>query len=105
MTGQPDQKDRQRCRIPREEEFNCPSKSQLPRRRSLTKDAAQLEPANASYKHQARNEGVTEIIEMPSPGHAPAIDGDWREVAGTALTFVQRCTQPAQPPHDERHGP
>jgi hypothetical protein len=40
-----------------------------------------------------------------SRGHAPAIDGGWRKVAGTALTFVQRCTQPARSPNNERHGP
>jgi len=48
--------------------------------------------ANASYKHQARNEGVTEITEMPGRGHALTIDSGWREVADTALAFVQRFT-------------
>jgi pimeloyl-ACP methyl ester carboxylesterase len=48
--------------------------------------------ANATYKHQARNEGVTEIAQMPGRGHALTIDGGWRDVAGTALTFVQRFT-------------
>jgi non-heme chloroperoxidase len=46
--------------------------------------------ANASYKRQARNEGVTEIIEMPNRGHALTIDSGWREVADTALAFVKR---------------
>jgi pimeloyl-ACP methyl ester carboxylesterase len=46
--------------------------------------------ANASYKHQARNEGVTEILEMPGRGHALTIDSGWQEVADTALAFVQR---------------
>lgn len=50
--------------------------------------------ANASYKHQARNEGVTEIVEMPGRGHALTIDSGWREVADAALTFVQRFTRP-----------
>jgi non-heme chloroperoxidase len=50
--------------------------------------------ANASYKRQARNEGVTEIVEMPGRGHALTIDSGWREVAGAALTFVQRFTHP-----------
>jgi hypothetical protein len=27
---------------------------------------------------------------MPGRGHALTIDSGWREVAGTALTFVQR---------------
>jgi pimeloyl-ACP methyl ester carboxylesterase len=46
--------------------------------------------ANASYKRQRRNPGITEIIEMPNRGHALVIDSGWREVADTALTFVQR---------------
>jgi non-heme chloroperoxidase len=46
--------------------------------------------ANASYKRQKRNPGVTEIIKMPNRGHALVIDSGWREVADTALGFVQR---------------
>jgi len=46
--------------------------------------------ANASYKKQKRNEGVTEIVEIPNRGHALTIDSGWREVADTALAFVQR---------------
>jgi pimeloyl-ACP methyl ester carboxylesterase len=46
--------------------------------------------ANASYKKQKRNEGVTEIVEMPHRGHALTIDSGWREVADTALAFVKR---------------
>jgi len=46
--------------------------------------------ANASYKRQKRNEGVTEITEMPSRGHSLVIDHGWREVADTALAFVKR---------------
>jgi pimeloyl-ACP methyl ester carboxylesterase len=46
--------------------------------------------ANASYKRQKRNTGVTEIIEMPNRGHALTIDSGWREVADTALAFVRR---------------
>jgi non-heme chloroperoxidase len=48
--------------------------------------------ANASYKRQKRNEGVTEITEMPNRGHALVIDSGWREVADKALSFVQRFT-------------
>jgi non-heme chloroperoxidase len=48
--------------------------------------------ANASYKRQARNEGVTEIVEIPGRGHSLTIDGGWREVADTALGFVKRFT-------------
>jgi non-heme chloroperoxidase len=46
--------------------------------------------ANASYKKQKRNDGVTEIVEMPNRGHAMTIDSGWREVADTALAFVRR---------------
>ena len=46
--------------------------------------------ANASYKKQARNEGVTEIAEMPNRGHALVIDNGWREVAEKALEFIKR---------------
>jgi pimeloyl-ACP methyl ester carboxylesterase len=49
--------------------------------------------ANASYKQQADNEGVTEIVEMPNRGHALTIDSGWREVADTALAFVKRFLQ------------
>jgi pimeloyl-ACP methyl ester carboxylesterase len=46
--------------------------------------------ANASYKKQKRNEGVTEIVEMPNRGHALVVDSGWREVADKALAFVKR---------------
>jgi pimeloyl-ACP methyl ester carboxylesterase len=46
--------------------------------------------ANASYKREKRNEGVTEIVQMPGRGHALVIDNGWREVADTAVAFVQR---------------
>ncbi len=46
--------------------------------------------ADASYKKEKRNEGVTEIIELPNRGHSLIIDSGWREVADTALAFVQR---------------
>jgi non-heme chloroperoxidase len=45
---------------------------------------------NASYKKQQRNEGATELVEIPGRGHALTIDSGWREVADTALAFVQR---------------
>jgi non-heme chloroperoxidase len=46
--------------------------------------------ANASYKRQERNEGVTEIVEVPNRGHSLTIDSGWREVCDKALKFVQR---------------
>jgi non-heme chloroperoxidase len=48
--------------------------------------------ANASYKRQQHNPGVTEIVEIPDRGHALTIDSGWREVADTALAFVARFT-------------
>jgi pimeloyl-ACP methyl ester carboxylesterase len=46
--------------------------------------------ANASYKRQRRNPGVTEITKIPNRGHSLTIDSGWREVAETALAFVRR---------------
>ena len=46
--------------------------------------------ANASYKRERRNPGVTEIVQMENRGHALIIDSGWREVAETALDFVRR---------------
>jgi pimeloyl-ACP methyl ester carboxylesterase len=51
---------------------------------------------NASYQRQQRNRNVTEIVEIPGRGHALTIDSGWRDVADTALAFVQRFAQ-AQP--------
>jgi non-heme chloroperoxidase len=52
--------------------------------------------ANATYKQQSRNPGVTEIVKMPNRGHSLTIDHGWREVAQTALDFIQRFV-PAKP--------
>src|ERR1700759_2341022 len=49
---------------------------------------------NASFKLHQRNKGVTEITEIPGRGHALTIDSGWKEVATTALAFVQRFIQP-----------
>src|SRR5262245_14383326 len=48
--------------------------------------------ANAAYKRQRRNPGVTEIVKMPNRGHSITIDHGWHEVAQTALDFVERFT-------------
>ena len=45
---------------------------------------------NAEFKKQERNEGVTEIVEIENRGHSLTIDSGWREVADTALAFVDR---------------
>jgi non-heme chloroperoxidase len=46
--------------------------------------------ANAAYKRQKGNPGVTEIVKILNRGHALTIDSGWREVAQTALDFVKR---------------
>ena len=46
--------------------------------------------ANAAYKRQRRNPAVTEIVKIPDRGHSLTIDHGWREVAQTALDFVER---------------
>jgi non-heme chloroperoxidase len=48
--------------------------------------------ANASYKRQRHNPGVTEIVQVPNRGHSLTIDSGWREVADKALAFVRRFT-------------
>jgi len=48
--------------------------------------------ANAAYKRQRHNPGVTEIVKIPNRGHSLTIDHGWREVAETALDFVKRFT-------------
>jgi pimeloyl-ACP methyl ester carboxylesterase len=50
--------------------------------------------ADASYKKQKRNPGVTEIRQVPDRGHSLVIDHGWREVAGMALGFVQTHLKP-----------
>jgi pimeloyl-ACP methyl ester carboxylesterase len=46
--------------------------------------------ANAAFKRQRRNPGVTEIEKVPNRGHSLTIDSGWREVAEKALAFVKR---------------
>jgi pimeloyl-ACP methyl ester carboxylesterase len=49
--------------------------------------------AKASFKKQQKNPGVTEFASFEGRGHALVIDNGWREVADTALAFVQRFTK------------
>jgi pimeloyl-ACP methyl ester carboxylesterase len=46
--------------------------------------------ANAAFKRQRRNDGVTEIVKVTDRGHSLTLDSRWREVADTALAFVRR---------------
>jgi len=44
--------------------------------------------AHSAYKHQSKNPGITEFVELPNRGHALTIDSGWEEVARTALDFI-----------------
>jgi pimeloyl-ACP methyl ester carboxylesterase len=46
--------------------------------------------AEAAYKRQSHNPGVTEIVKLEGRGHALTIDHGWQEVAEAALAFVRR---------------
>ncbi len=46
--------------------------------------------ANATYKEQRENPGVTEITEIPDRGHSLTIDSGWQEVAQICLDFIRR---------------
>ena len=46
--------------------------------------------ANASYKRYQHATSPTEIIEIKGRGHSLTIDAGWREVAETALSFLER---------------
>lgn len=46
--------------------------------------------ANSSFKHEHRNEGVTEVFEFEGRGHSLCIDHGWRDVCDKALEFVKR---------------
>ncbi len=48
--------------------------------------------ADAAYKRQVKNPGITEIKEMSNRGHSLTIDHGWQEVAETALSFVKEHT-------------
>ena len=61
----------------------------------ISADSDQTVPsaiANAYYKREKRNPGVTEIVKMENRGHSLTIDNGSRGVAETALTFVKRFT-------------
>jgi hypothetical protein len=51
---------------------------------------AKVDTKNPARGPQRRNPGVTEIVKVPHRGHALTIDHGWREVAQTALDFVER---------------
>jgi non-heme chloroperoxidase len=45
--------------------------------------------ANAAFKLEQKNPGVTEFRSVPDRGHSLTIDHGWQEVAEVALTFVK----------------
>jgi len=49
----------------------------------------------AMYAIQAKNPGLTEIIEVPDRGHSLTIDHGWEEVAVIAADFLDRALVPA----------
>lgn len=46
--------------------------------------------AEAAFRRQKRNKGVTEFLEFKNRGHSLTIDHGWQEVADAALGFVRR---------------
>jgi hypothetical protein len=48
---------------------------------------------------------VTEIVKMPGRWRALVMDHGWREVADTALGFVQRFVKPVGPPRVSGRSP
>ena len=51
--------------------------------------------ANASFKRQRRNAGVTEIEELSNRGHSLVIDSGWEGVAQAAKVFLDRFAAPS----------
>ena len=47
--------------------------------------------AQAAFRQQRHNPGLTEYVELPGRGHSLTIDAGWEAVARTALDFVARC--------------
>ena len=45
--------------------------------------------ANAAYKRQKRNPGVTEIVKVPNRGHSLTIDHGWKDVADAVLDWLK----------------
>jgi pimeloyl-ACP methyl ester carboxylesterase len=61
--------------------------------------------ANASFKRQRQNPGITEFEKVPNRGHSLTIDSGWREVAERALAFVKRFAGGTTESHDPLHQP
>ncbi|MDI5967076.1 alpha/beta hydrolase [Streptantibioticus silvisoli] len=46
--------------------------------------------AEASFRKQQRNPGITELLEIPGRGHSLVFDSGWRDVAHEALGFAKQ---------------
>jgi pimeloyl-ACP methyl ester carboxylesterase len=56
-----------------------------------TKDnTAPIAFTHGTYKHQSKNEGVTEYAEVEDRGHSLTLDHGWPAVADIAVAFVKR---------------
>ena len=53
--------------------------------------------ARGIYKEQQKNPGITDFVELAERGHGLVVDHGWREVADTALGFIQRHLPPTPP--------
>jgi pimeloyl-ACP methyl ester carboxylesterase len=58
----------------------------------LADNTVPLSIMEASYKLESKNPGVTELAKIEGRGHSLTIDHGWREVADTALAFIQAHT-------------
>ena len=103
---------RRRTRCSRSSRRRWPISTRRPRSRSTAKQprarpAADLHrregPRGATGDEQrrltrsrARNQGVTELAEVPNRGHSLTIDSGWREIADRSLEFRQalRLSEP-----------
>ena len=57
-------------------------------RTSPTQQIGVSPAANAAFKRQRRNQGVTEIEQIPNRGHSLTIDSGWPEAADVALAWL-----------------
>lgn len=61
-----------------------------------------VKPTEQSYHIQTKNSAVTEFVVMPNRGHSLTIDHGWREVADTAIGFIERFTPATDTDHATR---
>ena len=59
----------------------------------------------AAHRKQARNPGVTELLELDGMGHSLVIDAGWRRVADATLDFLAGNNLAANAPSPDPDGP